>query len=63
MNGQVRFATASGSYLSSHDPRLHFGLGRATIAAIEVRWPAGIRQKVIADHVDQYLTINEQGAK
>ena len=31
-----------GSYLSSSDPRLHFGLGASTrIDAIEVRWPSG----------------------
>jgi enediyne biosynthesis protein E4 len=63
VNGQVRFATASGSYLSSSDPRLHFGLGAATTATIEVRWPSGMRQKVIADHVDQYLVIKEQATK
>jgi enediyne biosynthesis protein E4 len=62
-NGQVRFATASGSYLSSSDPRLHFGLGAATSATIEVRWPSGMRQRVIADHVDQYLVIKEQATK
>jgi enediyne biosynthesis protein E4 len=63
VNGQVRFATASGGYLSSSDSRLHFGLGAATNATIEVRWPSGMRQKVIADHVDQYLVIKEQATK
>lgn len=63
VNGQVRFATASGSYLSSSDPRLHFGLGAGTTATIEVRWPSGLRQKVIADHVDQYLVIKEQATR
>src|SRR6202162_2774100 len=29
VNGQTRFATAAGSYLSSNDKRLHFGLGSA----------------------------------
>jgi hypothetical protein len=63
VNGQVRFATASGSYLSSSDPRLHFGLGSATTATIQIRWPSGIRQKVVADHVDRYLVIKEQTTK
>jgi hypothetical protein len=31
-----------GSFLSAGDPRLHFGLGKATrIESIEVRWPSG----------------------
>ncbi len=62
VNGQVRFATAAGSYLSSSDPRLHFGLGAATTALIDIRWPSGIRQKVAADKVDQYLVIKEKSA-
>jgi enediyne biosynthesis protein E4 len=43
VNGQVRFATAAGSYLSSSDKRLHFGLGDNRKAEIEIRWPSGIR--------------------
>jgi len=32
---------SGGSYLSSNDPRPHFGLGAATtVDAIEVHWPA-----------------------
>ena len=34
--------TGGGSYQSSSDPRLHFGLGDATrVDAVEVRWPSG----------------------
>ena len=36
---------SGGSYLSSSDPRLHFGLGdRAEFNEIEVRWTSGLRQ-------------------
>jgi hypothetical protein len=63
VNGQVRFATAAGSYLSSNDPRVHFGLGASSSANIEVRWPSGIRQKVVAEQIDRYLTIKEAAAK
>ena len=47
---QRREVTAGDSFLSSHDPRLHFGLGAAeVIDRIEVRWADGtktVREKV-----------------
>jgi enediyne biosynthesis protein E4 len=59
VNGQVRFATASGSYLSSNDKRLHFGLGSADSADLDIRWPSGIHQKLPAIKIDQFMTIEE----
>jgi len=42
---QVDEVRAGGSYLSSNDTRLHFGLGRSTsIKNLEVRWPSGLVQ-------------------
>ena len=39
---QRRDIASGDSYLSSHDPRLHFGLGdAATVETIDVRWPDG----------------------
>jgi enediyne biosynthesis protein E4 len=39
---QLSEVRAGGSYLSSNDPRLHFGLGaEATISEVEIRWPSG----------------------
>jgi hypothetical protein len=61
VNGQVRFATAAGSYLSSNDKRLHFGLGSAQSADIEIKWPSGIRQILHGVKADQFLTIEESG--
>src|SRR6266852_1953780 len=58
-NGQVRFATATGSYLSSNDKRLHFGLGSAQSADVEIKWPSGIRQILRGVKADQFLTIEE----
>ncbi len=38
----VREIASNGSFLSAHDPRLHFGLGTASQAdRVEVRWPDG----------------------
>jgi len=59
VNGQTRFATAAGSYLSSNDKRLHFGLGSAQAADIEIRWPSGIRQIVRDVKADQFIVIEE----
>jgi enediyne biosynthesis protein E4 len=59
VNGQVRFATASGSYLSSNDKRLHFGLGSADSCDVDIRWPSGIRQTLRAIKADQFMTIEE----
>ena len=59
VNGQLRFATAAGSYLSSNDKRLHFGLGSAKVASIEVVWPSGIHQKLSCLRVDQFIVIEE----
>jgi hypothetical protein len=59
LNGQTRFATAAGSYLSSNDKRLHFGLGNAESADVEIRWPSGIHQIVHGVKADQFITIEE----
>ncbi len=40
---RLRSAGPTGSYLSSSDPRAHFGLGRATASRVEIRWPDGAR--------------------
>jgi hypothetical protein len=59
VNGQAGYATSAGSYLSANDKRLHFGLGTAREARVEVRWPSGQRQ--VLEHVsaDQVLTVKE----
>lgn len=51
---QVRECQTSGSYLSAHDPRVHFGLGTDTrVERLEVHWPGGghsVRTNLPADH-------------
>jgi len=59
VNGQTRFATTSGSYLSASDKRLHFGLGAAETATIEIAWPSGCRQALKDVHVDTFLEVVE----
>jgi hypothetical protein len=59
VNGQTRYATTAGSYLSANDKRLHFGLGSATTATMEIAWPSGIRQKLAGVRADQFLEVRE----
>jgi ASPIC and UnbV/FG-GAP-like repeat len=51
----VHEVQAGSSYLSSEDPRVHFGLGEATtLKELDVRWPGGKvtrRQNVAADQI------------
>ncbi|HEY0760516.1 MAG TPA: CRTAC1 family protein [Acidisarcina sp.] len=52
--------STTGSYLSSSDKRLHFGLGsHSTADSVEILWPSGIRQSLKDVHSDQILTVNE----
>ncbi len=46
----VRELHAGASYLSSHDPRLHFGVGDAEVVTLEVSWPdgTGVRRDGVA---------------
>jgi len=59
VNGQTRYATSAGSYLSASDKRLHFGLGNADKAKIEIVWPSGTHQTLNDIHADQILEVRE----
>jgi hypothetical protein len=61
VNGQTRYATSAGSYLSASDKRLHFGLGSAERATVEVVWLSGIRQTLNDVHANQFLEVIEPG--
>jgi hypothetical protein len=51
---------SGGSYSSSSDQRLHFGLGSAsTINKIEIDWPSGAKQEVSVPGIDRIVTIQE----
>jgi len=54
----VREVQAGSSYLSSEDPRAHFGLGGATkVNQLIVRWPDGKESRLSNVPVDRILTI------
>ena len=51
---------SSGSYISSNDRRLHFGLGDATEAGTaEIHWPSGAKETVKLPAEDRIFTITE----
>jgi hypothetical protein len=56
---------SGGSFASTHDPRLHFGLGDATsVDMVEVHWPSGAKEKFTIAKPDQIVTLVEgKGAK
>jgi enediyne biosynthesis protein E4 len=51
---------SGGSYASSSDQRLHFGLGTATrIDKVEVHWPSGVKEQIALPEVDRMYTVVE----
>ena len=60
---------SGGSYASSSDPRVHFGLGAAkTIETLEIEWPDGVKQKLDVaalnrDGLDRIIAIEEVNPK
>jgi enediyne biosynthesis protein E4 len=58
---QFATVTTAGSYLSSSDKRVHFGLGAETAAkTVEIRWPSGIVQTLRDVRGDQILQVDEE---
>ena len=56
---QAQAVLAQSSYLSVNDRRLHFGLGSATTASLEIRWPNGGREDVAGVAADQLVVVRE----
>ena len=57
---RVGWVNPGQSYLSSHDPRVHFGLGQAPeVTGITVRWPDGTRERFPGGPADRSLTIRK----
>lgn len=53
----TRFTKGGGSYASSGDRRLHFGLGAATAVELTVTWPDGSQQKFDKLAADRYYRL------
>jgi hypothetical protein len=56
----TRLLNSGFSYLCSNDPRVHFGLGKATrVDAIEVRWPDGKEEVFLGGAVDRLVELRK----
>jgi enediyne biosynthesis protein E4 len=56
---QLATVTTAGSYLSSSDKRLHFGLGEEKTAQINIRWPSGVTQTINNVGCDKEVLVDE----
>lgn len=55
----TRWVNPGYSYLNSNDPRVHFGLGSATSADVQVVWPDGKTESFRSVQADQILTLRK----
>jgi hypothetical protein len=56
---QAQEVLSQSSFYSVNDPRLHFGLGEAAFADLEIRWPSGDRENLTRVAANRFLTIRE----
>ena len=57
---QRALVSTAGSYMSSNDKRVHFGLGsERTIRLLEISWPSGVVQRLEGVQPNQILTVRE----
>ncbi len=60
---QHAIVSTAGSYLSSSDKRVHFGLGQdKVVKLLEIHWPSGRVQTLQDVTADQILTVHEPSA-
>jgi enediyne biosynthesis protein E4 len=57
---QFETVTTAGSYESSSDKRVHFGLDAAqSVGEVEIRWPSGVRQSMKDLKADRVVNVTE----
>ena len=57
---QLRQVKGGGSYASTSDRRVHFGIGdQPRVERATIRWPSGHEQTITAPEIDRYHTIIE----
>ena len=60
-NGQTQIdeVRSGGSYISQSDFRLHFGLGKATVANVSIHWLDGKIEDFSSVAADEIVTLQE----
>jgi len=56
---QAQEVMSQSSFYSSSDSRLHFGLGSAEFADLEIRWPNGNKENLVRVPADQLVFVKE----
>jgi len=56
---QAQEVLSQSSYLSVNDSRLHFGLGPASVADVEIRWPLGRVERLTSVSTNQLIHVKE----
>jgi hypothetical protein len=56
---QMRQMKGGGSYASTNEPRIHFGLGTSKFQRLEIRWPSGQAQTITEIAPNQFHSIIE----
>ena len=56
---QMDEVRSGGSYISQSDLRVHFGLGSATTADLEVHWPSGLMDRLENTRVNRIIVVRE----
>ena len=56
---QMDEVRSGGSYISQNDLRVHFGLGKAETADVEIRWPSGLTEKLPGLQANRIYTVVE----
>jgi hypothetical protein len=57
---QAQAVTSQSSFYSANDTRLHFGLGSAATANIDIFWPSGHSQFLKNEAADHLVTVVEE---
>jgi hypothetical protein len=51
---------SGGSFASSNDQRVHFGLGESTtVRAVEIHWPSGGVERITLPAIDRFYAVEE----
>jgi hypothetical protein len=56
---QMGEVQSGGSYTSARDLRVHAGLGEATSADVEIRWPSGLVDRLARVAADRIVNVVE----